>query len=248
MEHDITGTDELVRTWTGLHSQMTSLFTALSKANYVRNVRLQQHGATSTVTATSSLNVSESRDTLELDFVETHSSIFNHPYFATIADADVQSIKRYVAEYQNEIASNVQAKVPNTTVYLQAFLRVFTDAKSQQAFWLWFQGIETYQIELPVIVLNRVVGPDWSSEFAVADMGTLWTAAQVSDYTGLAASVLAAIPDPFNGQTPSPGGNVSWTIGWRYKQRQQFQADGSIALQESWEFGLAPTLLNRLKT
>jgi hypothetical protein len=96
------------------------------------------------------------------------------------------------------------------------------------------RGVETYRAKLPVVSWQRIVGNQYPTALDIADVGTIFSTAQIVDQLG--APVLWSIPDANVGV--SEGDASLFTAGWIKDCEVGYTADGQNQLVIRAEFGL----------
>jgi hypothetical protein len=233
--HPIDGTIYRI-TYKGEITAMQSAFVQLT--NGAVNAELTQNDNIGIITADFK-NVAGSQtpipSTLELQFNEIEKSIFANPYYEALTHSDCLAVTS--AWSRAEALTGTDSEQAAELVAIEAALNTGTNAALKlSAYQLGkFDNVRTYKYLQPTITYTRVVWPDYSTAFAIADCGLIYIVPNVPSNL-FPWFVLPAVANTIG----APAGSQ---LGWYKTARATTVADGGIQLVEQYTYDAWPTAL-----
>lgn len=149
--------------------------------------------------------------TIELSFSDVTWPIHRNPTFIGISAARVQALNK-----------EVEKESPSAP----------SDATELSYYNLKLRGVDEYRAKMPVVSLTRTVSVNYHTALVVADTGTIFSTAAVSNF--IDNPILFTVPTGNVGVLEASG----FTAGWMQDTRVSFTSSGSVQLAETYEFGL----------
>lgn len=237
--HPIDGTIYRI-TYKGEITAMQAAFTQLTNGSV--NAELTQNDNIGTITADFK-NVAGSAtpipSTLELIFNEVEESIFRNPNLVALTAEDIFTL----TAAWNEADQITSADAPTYAERLARILEItdgFTGSANASLMTDVFNfgrdaASRTYKYLQPVITYTRIVWPDYSTAFDIADCGLVFAVPNVPSNL-FPWFVLPAIANTIG----APSG---YALGWFKTARASTVADGGIQLVEQYTYDAWPTAL-----
>lgn len=232
-----TGGAEYERRWWGAAASVYAMLNSIKSDPNVTEVSFEQsqNSAIGMITAKyagtgpggGSGGIAEATETVELSFNSQTFPLHYNPTFINIPD-----------EHLVVLDDAATARPKRTGVLTERFSdNLFPNEAEILYFWYRAKGVESYYVELPVVVWNRTVGPNYPATADLLNVGMIF------DSGALAWSIGVPVYQLPTGNVgvqskQALGDKTQFTAGWRKTGNVSAVSNGQMQITLRAEFGL----------
>lgn len=226
------GGAEYERRWWGASASVLAMLNSIKADPNVLDVNYDQsqNSAIGMITARYSgtgpgapnNSLTESTETVELSFNTQTFPIHQSPSFINITDD-------HIIDLEDAATSRPRKKSVLNNTWITAVERSY--------FWHRAKGIESYYVELPVVVWNRTVGPNYPATADLLNVGYIFSSGALAWSIGVPVYQLPTGNVGVQSKNV-PGDPTAFTAGWRKTGNVSAVSNGQMQITLRAEFGL----------